>query len=203
MPKPDTYYRQVAEIHIACISAGFLSTLGVDFLALMYRAIDQGKDSLLLIEQVDERVVGFVSASHGMGGIYRRMLLHWPSLLRSLLPVLKSPRRIWRIIEIVRYSTGTSFSHQDGVPKCELLSIAVATDVRRTGHAETLYCRLCTELYKRNVSAFRILVGAALTPAHRFYQKMGAQVIGQLELHANESSLLYVQSLPRHQKARQ
>lgn len=195
MSKPDAYYQAVAEIHMTCIDRGFLSTLGVDFLALLYRAIEEGENSLLLTEQNGDRIVGFVAASTGMGMIYKKMLRRWPKLVRSLLPVLISPRRLWRVLEILRYSASGPSNSQVALPPCELLSIAVVADARGQGHAESLYRRLCSELRVRSVPAFRIIVGGALGPAHRFYQRMGAQTVGELELHAGEKSVVYVHSL--------
>ena len=50
-------HRQVAALHAANIDQGFLATLGVPFLALMYRAIDEAADSVLLVEERDGRVI--------------------------------------------------------------------------------------------------------------------------------------------------
>ena len=67
-------YRQVAALHAANIDQGFLATLGVPFLALMYRAIDEAADSVLFVEESGGRVLGFISGGTGMGSIYRTML---------------------------------------------------------------------------------------------------------------------------------
>ena len=47
----ESTYRQVAALHAASIDQGFLATLGLPFLALMYRAIDEATDSVLMIEE--------------------------------------------------------------------------------------------------------------------------------------------------------
>jgi ribosomal protein S18 acetylase RimI-like enzyme len=188
-------YRSVAELHIANINQGFISTLGIDFVTLMYRAIDECDDSVLLVARVNEQVVGFVTGSHGMGPIYRNMLRHWPRLLWALLPSLISPRRVMRIIEILRYSSGTSGSAEP--PMAELLSIAVDPASRGQHHAEILYKQLCQHFTGCGVPSFKIVVGEALAPAHKFYRRMGAQPTTEVKVHKGSASTIYVQKLPR------
>ncbi len=117
-------YRQVAALHAASIDQGFLATLGVPFLALMYEAIDLAEDSVLLTEEQDGRILGFVAGGLGMGPIYRSMLRSPLRLTWALLPSLLRPRRVMRILDILHYGRRQG----DGArwPKAELLSIAVA-----------------------------------------------------------------------------
>lgn len=190
MDKEDLH-RQVAALHAANIDRGFLATLGVPFLVLMYRAIDEAPGNVLLVEECDGRVAGFVSAGAGMGAIYRRMLRHPFRLAWSLLPSLLRPRRLARILEILRYN-GTSPTVAD-LPEAELLSIAVDPVWRGRQVADKLYRRLMAHFRESGIPGFRIVVGDALAPAHRFYAKMGARPVGKIEVHAGESSVVYVQ----------
>lgn len=192
MRSPELY-RRVAELHIANINQGFLSTLGIGFVALMYEAIDQGKNSVLLVSEVDSRVVGFVAGATGMGSIYLRMLRSWHRLLITLLPSLFSPRRVWRIIEILRYSGGAV--DLKGLPAAELMSIAVDPVFRGKAHAEQLYQGIADHFRSEGISAFKIVVGAELAPAHRFYIRMGAELVTETEVHSGENSLVYVHNL--------
>jgi ribosomal protein S18 acetylase RimI-like enzyme len=189
---PSERYRQVAALHAANIDQGFLSTLGEPFLAQMYRALDEAEGSVLLTEEQDGRVVGFVSGAAGMGPIYRRMLRRPVRLGASLLPSLVRPARLKRIIEILRYS-GRADANQP-LPHAELLSIAVDRSARGTGVAERLYRRLQAHFAAHGIDAFRITVGDSLAPAHRYYRKMGAMPVGRIEVHAGEGSVVYVQA---------
>jgi ribosomal protein S18 acetylase RimI-like enzyme len=191
MSKSDLY-RSVAALHIANINQGFLASLGVGFLALMYRAIDEGENSVLITAQADGKIVGFVAGGLGMGTIYRRMLRYWPQLCWTLLPSAFSPRRIWRIVEILRYSSGAG---DTALPAAELLSIAVDPAYRGQHRADVLYDQLCEHFTKRGVPAFKIVVGAALAPAHRFYRRMGARAAAEVAVHGGAVSTVYVQAL--------
>lgn len=184
-------YRQVAQLHIANIDQGFLSTLGVGFVSLLYQVIDEGVDSVLLTVERDDKVVGFVAGGMGMGPIYRRMFRHAPRLALALLPSLLLPWRIRRMIEILRYSRGNDQS--SSWPRAELLSIALDPAYRGQHLAETLYQRLTEFFGSRGSAEFKIVVGAALGPAHRFYLRMGAEPVAQTEVHQGEHSTIYCQ----------
>jgi ribosomal protein S18 acetylase RimI-like enzyme len=183
-------YKQVAELHVASIDQGFLATLGAEVVSQMYRAIDEAPESVLLVELRDDRVVGFISGGLGMGPIYKRMLRHPVGLTTSLLPSMVRPRRVLRILEILRYSRGDS--QPSGLPEAELLSMAVSPEHRGQHVAERLYGRLVDHFRAHGVQDFRITVGEALAPAHRFYQRMGAKPTASIEVHAGKPSSVYV-----------
>ena len=186
----NSRYRQVAALHAAHINKGFLATLGLPFLSLMYRAIDEAEGSVLLTEEIEGRVVGFVAGSEGMAAIYRKMLRYPARLALSLLPSLVRPNRLMRILELLRYGGGAS---TEQLPRAELLSIAVDLSVRGAGVSERLYRRLQAHFAERGVRAFRIVVGDSLAAAHRYYRKMGASEVARIEVHAGEGSIVYVQ----------
>ena len=189
MNGPETY-RQVARLHMHSLDQGFLATLGEEFLALMYEAIDQADESVLLTETGGGRVVGFITGGTGMGVIYRRMLRSPGRLAAALAPAVIHPAKLLRIFEILRYSRGQSLPA--GLPQAELLSLAVDPHWRGQGIAERLYRRLLAEFLSRRIEALRITVGEPLIPAHTFYQRMGAVAAAQVEVHGRERSTVYV-----------
>lgn len=191
----DRRYREVAELHARCLDQGFLATLGVRFLTLMYKAMDQADTVTLITEEREGRVVGFITGGTGMGPIYKRMLRSPVRLGLALAPALVRPAKLRRILEILRYSSKGSLP--EGVPEAELLSLAVAHEARGSGVADTLYRKLVEDFQARDVDAFRIIVGEALAPAHRFYRRMGASVAGELEVHEGEPSKVYVHRIPQ------
>lgn len=186
-----TRYRQVAELHVRCLDRSFLATLGVGFLTLMYQAIDESDSSTLLVHEEADTIVGFVTGGIGMGSIYRRMLRNPLRLGLGLAPVLVRPAKLRRVFEILRYSGDGGLAAD--LPDAELLSIAVAPEWRGRAIADALYRRLQEDFRRRGIDAFRIVVGSALAPAHRFYVRMGAQRVADIEVHAGETSTVYVQ----------
>jgi ribosomal protein S18 acetylase RimI-like enzyme len=81
------------------------------------------------------------------------------------------------------------------ISAAELLSIAVDPPFRGRGHAERLYTELSAYFAERGLAEFKIVVGAALAPAHRFYRRMGAVPVAEIEVHKGAASTVYVQQL--------
>ena len=181
-------------MHALSINQGFLPTLGERFLALLYEAIDADPNSALFVEQSYGKVVGFVTGGRGMGSIYRQMLKRWPRLALAFLPVLFQPAKLKRVLEIVLFSRKQK--RVPGCPKAELFSIAVADSVRGQGVAQRLYAKLAEWFRQDGEAAFCIVVGEQLAPAHRFYQRMGARPIAQINVHEGQASTLYRHDLP-------
>ncbi len=187
-------HKRVAKLHKQSIEQGFLPILGVRFLTLLYWAIDTEKDSVLLVEESEGEVVGFVSASLGMRAVVKRMLYRPFSLFCALLPSVVMLGRLLKIFEVLRYA---SSSHAEkGFPRAELLSIAVTPSFRGKKISDRLYEKLKIHFKSKNIHAFCITVGSGLKNARSFYDRMGAHPSGDIEVHAGESSVVYVQKIP-------
>lgn len=189
----EEVYRQVAQLHASNIDQGFLSSLGTPFLSLLYEAIDINESSVLLIARHEGRVVGFVTGAEGMGSIYRQLLNRWPRLFVALLPAIASPRKLFKIAEILLISKKAM--PLQGLPHAELMSIAVERGQRGQGYAQKLYQGLVEHFQQRGIPRFRIVVGQQLESAHRFYKRMGAEPVGNLEVHQGHASVMYVHCL--------
>lgn len=185
--------RQVAELHAGSIDQGFLSSLGIPFLTVLYRAIDRSPCSVLLVERDSTGVIGFVSGGSGMGPIYRQMLRSFPALFLALAPIFLQPRKISGILDILRH--GAKRDGRGDLPEWELFSIAVNQSARGSGAAGHLYQSLCAHARAQGVPAFRIVVGDSLGRAQRFYIRLGAKPVGTVRLHGDATSTVFVQRL--------
>ena len=116
-------YRKVARLHCEHINQGFLATLGAPFLALLYEAIDRGEDSVLIVKEVDGKVIGFVSGAATLRPIYKRLLFRPFSLLKTLISCFLSISKLLKVIEILRLSKNNPVLK--GLPRHELLAIVV------------------------------------------------------------------------------
>jgi ribosomal protein S18 acetylase RimI-like enzyme len=201
MPKADSVkvgksldYIEVARIHATCIDLGFLSSLGQCFLALLYEAIDADENSILILEKKKDKVVGFVAGGRGMKSIYRKMSIRLPRVFIALLPSMLNPRKLKKTIELLCF--GNKQKPLPSCPEAELFSIAVIDSARGGGLAQKLYESLGQRFSQEGETAFCMVVGETLSPAHRFYQKMGAVSLAQVRVHKGQSSTLYRQDLP-------
>lgn len=186
-------YRAVARLHCDYINQGFLATLGVPFLTLLYEAIDKDSESVLLLERVDLSVVGFVTGTRGLGRIYKQLLLKPLRLIYSLKSCILSFSKMYKIIEVLLISKGNNISAD--LPKQELLSIVVHPAYQGGGHAENLFKALCSHFRAKGASSFSIVVGSNLDRAHAFYTKMGSIPVKEIQVHKGADSVVYVKEL--------
>jgi len=188
-------YQQIARLHMDGIDRGFLRQLGPRFLTLMYEAIDRCPDSVLITEEQGAVVVGFIAGAASMKPIYKHLLMRPLRLLMALFPSLFIPSRLKRIWEILRYSKHEYSESVRALPAFELLSIVVTPSQRGTGCGERLFRALERYWQHHGTTAFKIVVGDGLQPAHRFYQRMGAVAAGRTEVHQGEGSVVYVHQI--------
>ena len=186
-------YRAVARLHCDYINQGFLATLGVPFLTLLYEAIDKDSESVLLVEHVDLKIVGFVTGTRGLARIYKQLLLKPLRLIYSLKSCLLSPSKMYKIIEVLLIKEDSNISSD--FPKQELLSIVVNPAYQGGGHAENLFNALCSHFREEGASSFSIVVGSNLDRAHAFYTKMGSIPVKEIEVHKGADSVVYVKEL--------
>jgi hypothetical protein len=64
----------VAQLHITGIPTGFISSLGVGFVAELYSAISDDQNSFCLVAQEDGEILGFVAFSCNLGKLYKYVL---------------------------------------------------------------------------------------------------------------------------------
>ncbi len=183
-------YRAVARLHCDHINQGFLATLGVPFLTLLYEAIDKDRASVLLVERVDRNVIGFVSGTRGLGRIYKQLLLRPLRLIYSLKVSILSPSKIYKILEVVLMSKNNSVLVD--LPQQELLSIVVNPYYQGGGHAENLFKALSIHFGAKGTSSFKIVVGSSLARAHAFYVKMGCTPVKEVQVHKGTNSVVYI-----------
>ncbi|MDT0684517.1 GNAT family N-acetyltransferase [Roseicyclus sp. F158] len=191
-------YREIAALHVEGIKDGFLSSLGVDVLALIYRAIDEADECVLIVEMDEDCVIGFVAGGAGMRPIYKRMLARFPQLVKALAPELLKPKKLRGLAEILtRRGSQDEGAADTNLPDAELFSIVVASANRGQGVADRLYVEFARQLAKRGFDAFKIMVGEDLQTAHSFYRRMGAVPKLTATFHKGAKSVLYVHRLPR------
>lgn len=185
-------FREVAKLHQQSINKGFLCSLGLDFLSLLYEAIEKSPSGILVIEKVDGKVVGFASATLGTESIYKSLLSSWFRLSLCLVPQLLCFSKIYKILEVLLLCK----KRKNDQVKTELLSIAVLTSHRGLGVAQKLYSSICNEFTINDVNSFSIVVGNELVRAMNFYKKMGAVRMHEIEVHKGSKSTILHQNLP-------
>tara|TARA_A100001011_G_scaffold400649_1_gene517144 strand:- start:250 stop:828 length:579 start_codon:yes stop_codon:yes gene_type:complete len=187
------YYYQLAVLHQENLEQSFLSSLGINFLSLLYKEIDEDKESVVISERKDNQVIAFVSGTDGIGRIYKNLLLRPHLLIYTLKSVFKSPSKMHKVLELLLNSFLKNKT--TNLPNHELLSIVVNPAFQGEGCAEILFNRLCDYFKKKNVKSFKIIVGGNLTRANAFYKKMGAMSIKTIQVHKGVDSTIYIKQI--------
>jgi ribosomal protein S18 acetylase RimI-like enzyme len=181
------YARQVAALHIQCISTGFISSMGIDFVTYLYEAIVQSNSSFGVVAIRNEKVLGFAAFTTNINTLYKSIV--WRKGLRFALILagqICSLKRVKKIFETLFYPT--RIKNMD-LPSAELLSIAVAPEEQRKGLAGQLIEMGFRDYRKTGVDKVKVLIGANNKAGNKLYLKSGFELAGQIINHGLPSNV--------------
>jgi len=185
------YFSQVAAFHIEGISTGFISSLGIGFVAALYEAIAEDEHSFGFVALEDGEVLGFVAFSTNLSKLYKYVALKkgfkFAFILTRKMTSLKVFKKIWSNI----FYPGKMKSLD--LPDAELLSIVIAPQGRGKGFATQLVEKGFEECANRGIDRVKVLVGADNWPANKLYLKCGFKLAGQIDSHGVVSNVYVVQ----------
>lgn len=188
---------QIARLHYSAIDTGFLSSLGSGFLNSLYKYLISKE--IVLVCREGEMVLGFVSFSYNSGMMIKKFLFYPAGVVSFLLAILKRPSLVFSAIETFRIpfknkSAGEKKLAID-LPEAELLSISVDPGTQKAGIGTLLLSGLEKRLSEEGVKEYKVVAGANLIAANRFYQKNGFHLATQINIHRKELSNVYCKSL--------
>lgn len=179
-------------LHREQLATGFITSLGERFLREVFRNVAVSRYGVALVATGRDpgTVSGYLLGSTNVSGLYRDFLRrHAVRATFFALPHVTKPSTLRKIWETLRYpATGISAD----LPAGELLDLAVDEESRGSGLAQELFHRFAAEMAARGSPSFRITTGSSLTRAHRFYERLGARLVGEIEVHRGETTLVYV-----------
>jgi len=185
---------QVAGLHIQGISKGFISSLGQLFVASLYEAIAEDKNSFGFVEVEGDKVLGFVVFSRNLSGLYKSILFKKGFKFGLIIAKqIFSFRVLKKIFDNIFYPSKMKTLN---LPDAELLSIAVSQQGQGKGIAKKLIKFGFRECAKRNIGQIKVLVAANNEPANNLYQKCGFELKTQIDNH-NILSNIYVKDLKK------
>lgn len=190
----DTYdfLKDVIRIHRIEISQGFLSSLGDNALALLFSHASESLFGKLLIakDASSGQIVGFLLGTTDTGAFYKDFLCKKSlKAVFVLAPKLLSFEKVRKVFETLFYPTKSELK---ALPKPELLDIAVLKKYQGTGVAQILFKEFSKKLCDMGIEEFKITTGKSLAGAQRFYEKLGAEKAGEVEVHKGQKTLVYI-----------
>jgi N-acetylglutamate synthase-like GNAT family acetyltransferase len=173
-----SHYKEIAELHIASITEGFLSTFGVFFLFRLYEGISNAPNSGICIafDKANNKVLGFVAYTRDTKTCYKHVLVKKNiSLILALIPFLFRLSIYKRIFETLAYP-----KQEKAIAKCkmeavhpELLSIAVDEGCRGEGIGELLVKKLDDIFLLMGVKKYYVVTHAIAKHSNAFYKSCG------------------------------
>lgn len=189
-----TEFGQMAGLHVAEIPEGFLTSLGRPMLVRLYRALVCASDAFVFAAWEGEQLLGFICCATNTRRVYRHVLIR--SSFR-LAPAITRRAFSWQTLmrcwETFRYPAKRRTSGD--YPAAEILNFCVARQAQGRGVGRLLFARAMAEYGHRGVRRIKIVTGATQKSAQRFYHAAGAQLAGEIEVHANVSSLVFIHEI--------
>ena len=190
IPLTVKYAHDAAVLHIEGIDMGFISSLGIDFVTALYRAIAQSPESFGYVAIKEDRVVGFATFTTNLKGLYKSIMKK--NIIRFgflLFGKLFSWRMIKKVFETLFYPSRIK-KYQ--LPEAELLSMSVLPAARRHGLATRFIKMGFEECSRRGIKELKILAATKIGPINKVYEKFGFKVVAQIENHGIVSNVYVV-----------
>ena len=182
-PGEKAIVKEVVRIHLDAFSGFFLSFMGKGFLKHMYTSYCEHKASTLLVAIDDDgSVVGFLSYTHDMSGLYKYMIKKKliPFAWFSLGAFLRKPRVFMRLVRALlkpseserkeKYVMFTSLG-VDGTKKCRGVGSMLFTKGKESvDFSEFEYISLETDVEHNDIT-------------NHFHKKNGFKIVREFTTH--------------------
>lgn len=183
---------QIAKIHQQEINQGFLSQLGIKFLSKVYEATIVSPNAFTVIAKDNDKVIGFISGCINVSKFYRDFYKKYvANTFLILVPKIFRISVLKKIFETIRYPR----QKEKKLPEAELLTIVVLKSFHGQGIAPKMFEKFLSEMRKRGVRRFKVVVGKKLKRAIGFYEKVGFKFCSSISVHQGEPSRIYIYTL--------
>ena len=189
-PLTVEYARGAAALHIEGIHMGFISSLGIDFVTGLYKAIAESPESFGYVALKEGKVVGFATFTTNLKALYKTIInKNKFKFAIKLLPKIFSWRVVRKIVETLFYPSRIK---KYNFPEAEFLSMAVSPDARGHGLATRFVKTGFDECRRRGIKELKILAATTIGPINKMYEKFGFKVAAQIENHGIVSNVYVV-----------
>lgn len=162
----------VVKVHLSSFQGFFLTFLGRRFLSELYTGIVADATGIAFVYREEARILGFVTGISQPAGFYDRLLhrLWWRFALASLMPILKNPSIIPRLLRAFRKPQDVSNQPDTGT----LMSVAVSPEVQSRGLGQALVKAFLEEATNRGLMHVDLTTDKNNNDSvNQFYERMG------------------------------
>jgi len=175
---------KIAIIHKIEIGKGFLSSLPTSFLEKLYICIIE--NDFCVVDKENGEVVGFIAGTLDLKKLYSLFVKKY--FFYSIVLLLPKILNVRKIIEDIFYIKNEEIN-------AELLTVAVEKKYQGQGMAKKMLELFVSEMKKRGIKIFKVVVGEELNPAISFYEKSGFKFLKDIEVHKGKKSRIYIYQL--------
>jgi dTDP-4-dehydrorhamnose reductase len=179
---------KIAQIYQQKIKTGFVSSLGLPFLARLYETIIKSKYGTCLVVELDNKVVGFIA------GAFNTNKLYWDFSRRNFFKVgpmlalkVLNPKKIKKVFETLFYP-----KKRKELSGAELFVVELEEDLEEGELRDLLFKNFVSEIKKRNIKSFKTVVHESFKDTIDFYKRMGLKFYEPIEIHKGERSEIYL-----------
>lgn len=188
----------ISLLHKRTLPKSFLAKLGTSFLTSLYTYLIINE--LVLVYKEEDKIKGFISFSSNSAGMMKRFLFSCPiCVFKLMLKLLSSPNLFKRFVEtfLAPFKSKSIISNMSTInlPVAELLSISVDPNSQQSGIGKQLLTSLEEQLINKGIRKYKVIAGASLESANKFYFKNRFIMVSQLKIHGEEISNIYVKEL--------
>jgi ribosomal protein S18 acetylase RimI-like enzyme len=169
-----SHFRKIALIQKKSIKNGFLSSLSIRFIALLYKAIcESGYGGIFIANIKGDEIAGFACFTIDTKKMYARVLLrNAPKFFIVLLPQLIKRSFIVKVIETLCYPYNRAGS-KITKSRAELLSIAVSGKLRKKGIGQQLVKVMEAAMSENKVEQYDVVTNKNNSASNGFYLAQG------------------------------
>lgn len=176
VPLAPQHADEAARLHILGQPGTFLTALGPEVLAVVYRALPESTVGFgYAWTGPDGRLLGFAAVTTSTGRLFLEVGLRYFFQLLPLLVrrYLHRPSLLWHSLQTVFYPLLVEGGDEPEGSVAELLSIMVEPAARGQGIGGELMAAVLAGCQTRNITALDVTVDKANQGAQRFYRREG------------------------------
>lgn len=177
---PESYFLNIAELHIEQIHHGFLPLLGLKYLSQLYYELATAPKTGVWVAIRSDKLVGFIAGCEDIRSSYYAVLPRaWPLFMSLILHVILKPLLCRKIFSILFYPFKSSSMTSHAISACssirpEILAIAVGKGIEGQGIGRKLVQSFEEKVLEWNCNGYyRVATNSSDVKSNSFYKKMG------------------------------
>lgn len=194
----DSLSKILAKIHIKLIPEGFISSLGIRFISLLYKSLIYKEEFYVLIcedQENNNKLVGYAVARLKNISYIKTIFKFNPvKIVLLTLGYAFNPKKIFGFFELFVYQLFKNPSKEGLLQNsnaAELFNIAIIESYQGQGIGKTILYKLKDKCSSMGIDFIYAVTGSTKPNTHIFYKKNGGQEIGQTTVHNNHVSKIY------------